>query len=155
MIKPLSGDEPIALENAITHNLPSLIQEVPTPEEVSSIPGLSHLAPQFPRKRNWPTILLLGRDCINVHDQLQRVTSGDKNQIAIKTPLGWAVIGKPASSTRPLNNKPPSTTLKTSTTPVSTPKPTTNIKPTYAQITKQNRKSKSLNEDVDVDLPNT
>ena len=104
IIKPLSGDEPIVLENAITQELPNMTREIPTPEEVSSIPGLSHLSSKFPKKRDWPTILLLGRDCIQALDQTQQIQSKDKHQRATKTPLGWAIIGKPAPSTRPLKN---------------------------------------------------
>ena len=43
MISPLSGDPPINLENALTQDLPNVIQDIPTPTEVLSIPGLSHL----------------------------------------------------------------------------------------------------------------
>ena len=81
-----------------------MIREVPTPEEISTIPGLSHLSSKFPKKQNWPTILLLGRDCIHAFDQMQQTQSEDKNQLATKTQLGWAIIGKPAPSTRPLKN---------------------------------------------------
>merc|ERR1712074_178978 len=75
---------------------------IPTPEEVSSIPGLSHLAPNFPIKQEWPTILLLGRDCMKAQPQTQLTWSKDKSQLAVKTPLGWVIMGKPSQSTRPL-----------------------------------------------------
>ena len=105
MISPLSGDPPINLENALTQNLPNVIQDILTPTEVLSIPGLSHLSSKFPTKQNWPTILLLGRDCMQAQVIIQQVPSRDKNQLAVKTPLGWTVIGKPARTTKPLKIK--------------------------------------------------
>ena len=105
MISPLSGDPPINLENALTQNLPNVINDIPTPTEVSSIPGLSHLSSKFPTKQNWPTILLLGRDCMQAQIIIQQVPSRDKNQLAVETPLGWTIIGKPARTTKPLKIK--------------------------------------------------
>ena len=63
VIKPLSGDKPITLENAITQELPNCLHDIPSQEEISSFLGLSHIAFNFPKKRQWSTILLLGRDC--------------------------------------------------------------------------------------------
>lgn len=105
VISPLSGDPPINLENALTQNLPNVIHDIPTPTEVSSIPGLSHLSSKFPTKQNWPTILLLGRDCMQAQIIIQQVPSRDKNQLAVETPLGWTIIGKPARTTKPLKIK--------------------------------------------------
>ena len=102
VIKPLSEDTPIKLDSALTQKLPNAIQEIPTNEEVSSIPGLSHLSRKFPTKKNWPTILLIGRDCMKAQQQSNLTWSEDESQLAVKTPLGWAIMGKPAQSTRPL-----------------------------------------------------
>ena len=44
LIHPLTEDTPIPLENALTQKLPNLAENIPTPEEVASIPGLSHLS---------------------------------------------------------------------------------------------------------------
>ena len=90
---------------------------------------------------------MLGRDCIQALDQKQQIQSKDKHQRATKTPLGWAIIGKPAPSTRPLKNTASfkdkatsqilphsNTVLKTTTTPASTPYSTSNKKPSYAQL---------------------
>ena len=106
LITPLTGEASIPLTNALTHELPSLLQDIPTPEEVSSIPGLSHLAPKFPKKQDWPTILLLGRDCMKAQTQGQYTWSKDEQQLATNTPLGWAIMGRPAKSTCPLSRKP-------------------------------------------------
>ena len=105
VIKPLSDDAPIKLDSALTQKLPNAIQEIPTAEEVSSIPGLSHLSPKFPTKQNWPTILLIGRDCMKAQQQSNLTWSKDESRLAVKTPLGWAIMGKPAQSTRPLQKE--------------------------------------------------
>ena len=75
---------------------------MPSPQEVSSIPGLSHLAEKFPSKENWPTLMLIGRDCAQSQKHLQTVSSNDKHQLAIQTPLGWTIMGRPAPYTSPL-----------------------------------------------------
>ena len=46
--------------------------------------------------------MILGRDCIQVQKNLQYITSEDKHQLAIQTPLGWTIMGKPATFTSPL-----------------------------------------------------
>ena len=42
---------------------------------------------------------------MQAHIHLQQISSSDKNQLAIRTPLGWAIIGKPSKATKPLQNK--------------------------------------------------
>ena len=103
IVTPLSGDASISIETAITHDLPDVLDDVPSPEEVITIPGLSHLADSFPPKESWPTIILIGRDCIPAQSHTRTVLSEDNCQLAVQTPLGWATIGKPAQSTRPLS----------------------------------------------------
>ena len=112
-IIPLVGETPISLKSALTNQLPNLIRDIPTPEEVSSIPGLSHLAPKFPIKKDWPTILLLGRDCMQAQTYNQVTWSSDKCQFAAKTPLGWVVVGKPDHFTRPLSTNLPKPPIST------------------------------------------
>ena len=103
LVTPLNGEPAIPLELAYTcPQLPDQLGNVPTPQEVSSIPGLSHLAEKFPSKENWPTIMLIGRDCAQSQKHLQTVSSDDRHQLAIHTPLGWTVMGKPAPYTSPL-----------------------------------------------------
>ena len=48
LITPLNGDPLIPLDSARTVPLPDVRNDVPTPQEVLSIPGLSHLAEKFP-----------------------------------------------------------------------------------------------------------
>ena len=83
----LNGDIPIALACAQICNIPDVIRDVPIPQEVQSIPGLSHLARKFPTKKDWATLMLIGRDCIQVKSHVQCVSSEDNHQLAIQTPL--------------------------------------------------------------------
>ena len=93
----------MAIEAAMAYKLPDILQNVPSPEEVAAIPGLSHLAEKFPIKKDWPTIILLGRDCMQAQPQTHHTWSKDKCQLAVQTPLGWAIMGRPAKATRPLS----------------------------------------------------
>ena len=88
LITPLSGDAPIHIHRAKTCNIPDALKDVPTPQEVTLIPGLSHLAEKFPPKKTWPTLMLIGRDCTEAQKHIQYVSSEDKHQVAIQTPLG-------------------------------------------------------------------
>ena len=106
LVTPLTGGRSIPLKNAITHEIPSIIDAIPTPEEVASIPGLAHLATKFPTKQDWPTILLIGRDCLEAQTHEEPTWSQDRCQFATKTPLGWVILGKPANTTRPLRRNP-------------------------------------------------
>ena len=153
LITPLNGDPPISLDSARTMPLPDVRDDVPSPQEVLSIPGLSHLAEKFPPKENWPTLMLIGRDCAQAQTHLQTVSSEDRHQLAIQTPLGWTIMGKPAQTTRPLPTCQPhaSTAAPTAkpkpphaSAPTATPKlshasasaPTATPKPSYASVLK-------------------
>ena len=114
LITPLNGDAQIRIANACTSHIPDVLSTVPTPQEVLSIPGISHLAKKFPIKKEWPTLILIGRDCTQAQKHLQYVTSEDGHQLVIQTPLGWTIMGKPAESTRPLVDT-PNVTLQTLT----------------------------------------
>merc|ERR1711989_181460 len=102
LITSLNGDPSISLDSVRTLRLPHVPNDVPTPQEVLPIPGLSHLAEKFPAKENWPTLMLIGRDCTQAQKHIQAVSSEDNHQLAIQTPLGWTIVGKPAQTTRPL-----------------------------------------------------
>ena len=101
LITPLSGDAPIHIDRVKTCRIPDVLKDVSTPQEVSLIPGLSHLAEKFPPKKPWPTLMLIGRDCTEAQKHIQYVSSEDKHQLAIQTPLGWTIMGKPALATCP------------------------------------------------------
>ena len=63
LMDPASYDE--IQECVEWKNLPQSIGEVANPEEVSRISEFKHLENQFPPvDPSWPTLLLLGRDCL-------------------------------------------------------------------------------------------
>ena len=99
VVSSLDDDNEISLPPAYTNSksLPNVIKEIPSPEDISSIPGVSHLADKFPEKQDWPTILLIGRDCMLAQTQEDLTWSDDQSQVAAKTPLGWVLIGSPAT----------------------------------------------------------
>ena len=97
VVSSLDESNEIALPDTYTCNLPNVIKEIPSPEDISSIPGVSHLADKFPEKQDWPTILLIGRDCMLAQTQEHLTWSDDQSQVAAKTPLGWVLIGSPAT----------------------------------------------------------
>ena len=102
----IDGSNPITLPPVYIKKLPNTIDEVPTQETISTIPGLQHLADQFAEKKNWPTIALIGRDCTIAQFKENMTFSNDKRQIASKKPLGWILIGettKPCSEARAIN----------------------------------------------------
>ena len=88
LVTSFNGDSSIPLDCARTRLLPDVLHDVPTPQEVLSIPGLSHLAEKFPAKEDWPTLMLIGRECAQAQMHLQTVWSKDKHKLAIQTPLG-------------------------------------------------------------------
>lgn len=91
----MDGSNPIILPSIYIHKrLPNFIDEVPTRETVSSIPGIQHLANQFTRKRKRPTIVLVGKDCTITQFQENMTFSNDKRQVAFKPPFGWVLIGE-------------------------------------------------------------
>ena len=94
-VSSIDGYNPITLPSVYLHKkLPNAIDEVPTKETISSIPGLQHLTDQFAKKKRWPTIVLIGRDCTVAQFQEDMTFNDDKRQIASKTPLGWVLIGQ-------------------------------------------------------------
>ena len=75
-------------------NLPRAINEVATPEEVSQISELRHLEDQFPQvDPSWPTLVLLGRDCLWAMQHKQFIPPLENGPMAVHTPLGWALVG--------------------------------------------------------------
>ena len=100
-IEPLSGSGKEGSMGRITlpaciesKTIPDSLDEIPDREDVRKIPGLEHLAERFPKKDgNWKTVLLLGRNCIEVMGEKQAVNSRNGAPRAVHTPLGWALIG--------------------------------------------------------------
>ena len=56
VVSSLEEDNEISLPPTYTNtrSLPNVIKEIPSPEDISSIPGVSHLAENFPRSRTGP-----------------------------------------------------------------------------------------------------
>ena len=75
--------------------IPCVIDEVASPQEVEDIAGFEGLAGNFHKKSGWKTLLMLGRDNLWVHDTKKRHTagSGTDQMAAVSTPLGWALLG--------------------------------------------------------------
>ena len=137
LITPLNGDSSVPLDCARTCYLPDVLNDVPTLQEVLSIPGLSHLSEKFPAKEDWPTLMLIGMDCAQAQKHIQTVSSEDEHQLAIQTPLGWMIMGKPAHTTRPLPMSPPhisSTSYEDNASQASASAPTSTLKPSYASV---------------------
>ena len=66
VVSPLTGNSKIKLPPSVMQNpIPHAWNQIPSPEDVASIKGFSHLAGYFPEKDpKWPTLWLIGRDCI-------------------------------------------------------------------------------------------
>ena len=84
--------------------LPSAIDELPSPEEVANFKELKHLTSQFPPvDPAWPTLMLIGRDCLWAMTHSQYIAPKGETPMAIQTPLGWTLVGpKPSKKTDPL-----------------------------------------------------
>ena len=93
----LTSDARIDLPlTTVLNPLPDAIDDVPSPDDVAAFPGLGNYAKHFPPKNQaWPTILLIGRDCIVAQQQEQFCSAQNQHQIIVKTPLGWTVMGSP------------------------------------------------------------
>ena len=74
--------------------LPRAVDDVPSPEEVAQIEELEHLASQFPQVNpSWPTLMLIGRDCLWAMSPTQYCAPKRGGPMAIQTPLGWTLVG--------------------------------------------------------------
>merc|ERR1712240_828334 len=85
------------------------------------------------------TLMLIGRDCAQAQTHLQTVSSEDRHQLAIQTPLGWTIMGKPAQTTLPLPTCQPHASAPTATQKLShasASAPTATPKPSYASVLK-------------------
>ena len=65
-VSPIDGSRTINISSSVIRDeLPDNIREVPDIGDVQSVPKFRKVAGHFPRKNNsWPTILLIGRDCM-------------------------------------------------------------------------------------------
>ena len=97
VIAPLDGQKEIALPEVIMQNeIPDSLDQIPSRKEVEETPGYREFAHNFPEKQDdWETILLIGRDCMEVMWQEQFYSDENRSQMVVKTPLGWTLIGSP------------------------------------------------------------
>ena len=98
IITPLDGQPAIELPPSVMqNNIPSAIEQVPSRNDVANTAGFQHLAAKFPEKNHdWPTLLLIGRDCIEAQWQQQyHAKKENRTQMVVKTPLGWILVGYP------------------------------------------------------------
>ena len=99
IITPLDGQPAIKLPPAVMQNsIPNSVNPVPSRYDVANTVGFQHFAEKFPKKNpGWPTLLLIGRDCIEAQWQQQYHAKGENHtQMVVKTPLGWALVGQPS-----------------------------------------------------------
>ena len=73
VVSPLTGNYEIELPPSVMQNpIPNAWDQIPSPSDVAYMKGFDHLAGYFPDKDpNWPTLLLIGRDCIAAQWQQQ------------------------------------------------------------------------------------
>ena len=92
--------------------IPSVLHEIPNPELIAKIPEFAYLAPNFPQKKKWSTLVLIGRDCPLAQRQQQFLPSSEKSPIITQTPLGWAMIGQLSPDYPTTNNDTDPTTIE-------------------------------------------
>ena len=120
IITPLDGQPAIKLPPAVMQNsIPNSVNHVPSRYDVANTVGFQHFAEKFPKKNpGWPTLLLIGRDCIEAQWQQQYHAKGENHtQMVVKTPLGWALVGQP-SHPSPVSRQSTSATVAPEKRPV-------------------------------------
>ena len=95
IVSPLTGNSEIELPPSVMQNpIPHAWNQIPSPEDVASIKGFSHLAGYFPEKDpKWPTLLLIGRDCIEAQWQQQYHAKGEN-----LTPVSYTHLTLPTKA---------------------------------------------------------
>lgn len=81
--------------------IPVTESHIPTYENVKQIGHLKHIAPFIPPKLDCGFGLLIGYDCSQALLPRQVESGGDGEPYAVKTDLGWSVVG--TSTARPTN----------------------------------------------------
>ena len=79
----------------------------------------------------------------------QQISSKDKHQLAVETPLGWAIVGKPAKTTRPLQHQIEAYTEPKSSTSKNQSSTTADI----TQINHEDQQTSILHTAIDSNLP--
>ncbi|XDV22790.1 hypothetical protein PO909_027607 [Leuciscus waleckii] len=94
-IEPVSGGINLALPTLIECNdIPDNRAEIPTPEVAQNHPHLRRIASEIPEMDDSAQILmLLGRDALRVHKVRRQINGPHNAPFAIKTDLGWLIVG--------------------------------------------------------------
>ena len=97
IVTPLDGQPAVPLPRAIMQNpIPDALNQIPSKQEVANTVGFESFAKHFPEKNySWPTLLLIGRDCVPIQWQHQFRAKNNPSQMVVETPLGWALVGSP------------------------------------------------------------
>ena len=97
VVTPLDGQPEMAMPPAVMQNpIPDALDQVPSKRDVAHTRGYEEFAQYFPEKdANWPTLMLIGRDCIPAQWQEQYYCDDNQGQMVSKTPLGWTLMGSP------------------------------------------------------------
>lgn len=96
VIESVDGGTQFALPTLIECNqIPSIRDEIPTPEVAANHPHLHNIAGHIPAFDNQSDILLLiGRDLLEAHHVLDQRIGPRNSPYAQRLPLGWVVVGE-------------------------------------------------------------
>ena len=99
VVTPLDGQSEMVMPPAVMQNpIPDALDQVPSKRDVAHTRGYEEFSRYFPEKdANWPTLMLIGRDCMPAQWQEQYYCDENRGQMVSKTPLGWTLMGFPES----------------------------------------------------------
>ena len=105
IVERMDREVHIELPNAYSRNeIPSKRNEIPRPESAAKWPHLSHLANKiYPYQEDLQVGLLIGSNCPNAIKPKQVIPGRSSDPYAIRTLLGWGIIGPVIGSTNKEN----------------------------------------------------
>ena len=74
-------------------SIPINIDHIPTADKARKFTHLQHIANEIPPLLNFDVGILIGYDCVNALRPLETVTGTKDQPYAIRTPLGWTIVG--------------------------------------------------------------
>ena len=101
IVQRMDGEVHIELPKTYSRNkIPSRRNEIPRPESAAKWPHLSHLANKiYPYQEDLQVGLLIGSNCPNAIKPKQVIPGRSSDPYAIRTLLGWGIIGPVTGST--------------------------------------------------------
>ena len=78
--------------------IPADTSHIPTPDKVADIKHLSHIHDELLPLQRCEVGLLIGYNCAQAFIPRQTLVGGDSEPFAVKTDLGWSVVGRSAGS---------------------------------------------------------